>query len=114
MNDKLKQNLALIGTFLGVVIVVWGAYAYLNRYALCADLKETQMIVQMQYKALQKENDFRFQGLKVEQTNRDLIQWQNECKKNPSNTMACNEAKRLEAVKKVDEKKLEQLGGENK
>jgi hypothetical protein len=110
MIDKLKQNLGLIATFFLLVSSVVGVFLWMERYALCSDLKETQVIVQMQYKAIQQEIDFRFQGQKVEQTNALLIQWQNECKKNPSNTPACNEAKRLEAVKKVDEKKLERLG----
>ena len=64
-------------------------------------------------KAVRKEFDYRFQGAKVRETNQMLIQWQNECKKNPSNTAACNEAKRLEPVKFVDEKELKKLGEEN-
>ncbi len=110
MIEKLKQNLGLILVLAAGVGLPWWFFNYMSKYALCEDLKNTQQTTQQELKNIQQEFNYRFQGIQLRETEQRLINFTNECKKNPSSKTACDEMTRLQAQQKREEAELKELG----
>lgn len=47
----MKEKLAIIVIFIGIIGACWGAFVYLNRYALCEDVKKVEQKLEQKIQA---------------------------------------------------------------
>jgi hypothetical protein len=117
MIEKLRNYSALILTIAAVIGLPWWFFNYTARYALCEDVKavkqevkDAQKVILQEMMNTQKEFNYRFQGIQLKDTEQRLMNFANECKKNPNNKVACDEVVRLQAQQKKEEMELKELG----
>ncbi len=117
MIEKLRQNFTLILVIASVIALPWWFFNYTVKYALCEDVKAAkkeakadQQIILQEMKDNQREFNYKFQKIQLEGTEQRMMNFANECKKNPKNKIACDEVIRLQAQQKKEEMELKELG----
>jgi len=100
----MKEKLAIIGALIAISVACWGVFTYLEKYALCEDVKK----IEQKMDKGQQIMEYKFKAIQLETIENRIYRAKEDAGKNPTKTDK-DKLHDLEQDKKKVEMELEEI-----